>query len=889
MQNRLRWLCLLIVTVISSGLVVAQGRPGAGPANSSLDAERMKRVSALILRMTPEQKAAQMQDHAPAIPQLKIPEYGWWNEGLHGVAYAGKATNFPQAIGLAASWDTDLLHDIGEVISTEARAKHNEALRRGSHARFYGLTFWAPNVNIFRDPRWGRGQETYGEDPVLTSKLAVSFVRGMQGDNPDYLRVIATPKHFAVHSGPEQQRHRFDVRPTPRDLADTYLPAFRAAVTEGHAGSIMCAYNAVDGMPACANQTLLNNFLRRSWNFQGYVVSDCGAIDDIFGGHKFTADASTAVAAAIKAGTDLDCGHMYRHIPEAVKQKLVTETEVDQALQRLLMARIRLGILDGAEQGPYTSIPIAELDSPRNRAMALRAARESIVLLKNAGNLLPLSPAIRKLAVIGPAADYLASTKGNYAGTPSEPVVPLSAMRKQWGDSNILYSQGSAFVDGALLPIPRNFLRPVDSPGREGLTGEYFNNNDFTGKPVLVRTDPSAGFDFVDVSPGPGVEAQTFAARWTTWFTPPTPGKYRIGIHLGFCYECRQLVGYRMYLDEKLVLDSAAMSTQDEQSDASVPVEFADGSRHLIRVEYTRSKSGGQIDIVWQPPSEALIQQAVGAAQQSDAVVAFVGLSTNLEGEQMKVDLPGFSGGDRTSLDLPAAQHTLLESIARTGKPLIVVLLNGSALSVNWAKEYADAIVEAWYPGEEGGTAIAETLAGQNNPGGRLPVTFYKGVSDLPPFDDYRMQGRTYRFYSGEPLFPFGFGLSYTKFSYLDIRLSSRRLKAGDSLVAKVLVKNSGSREGDEVVQFYTKQTTKGGSQRPALKSFARVRLKPGEERWISASLSPRDLSVVDDGGTRRVLRGTYVVYAGGCQFGSDCPAGKVAPYRITTSTALQP
>jgi beta-glucosidase len=888
MHNGLRTLGLTMLLVFANGFAVAQSKSGEAVPDSR-SAELNREASALISRMTLEQKAAQMQDHAAALPELNIPEYGWWNEGLHGVANAGKATNFPQAIGLAATWDSELLHGIGEVVSIEARAKHNDAIRRGSHARFYGLTFWSPNVNIFRDPRWGRGQETYGEDPVLTSRLAVNFVRGLQGDNPDFFRVVATPKHFAVHSGPDQERHRFDVRPTPRDLEDTYLPAFRAAITEGQAGSIMCAYNSVNGVPACANQELLSNALRRAWSFKGYVVSDCGAIDDIFGGHKYKANAPEAVAVAIKAGTDLDCGHMYRHIPEAVHQNLLTETEVDESLRRLLIARMRLGILQGEERGPYASIPMTEVNSPQHRALALQAARESMVLLKNEGSLLPLSASVRRIAVIGPAADYIDSIKGNYSGTPTDPVVPLAGMRKQWGSSNVLYAQGSAFVNGALLPIPRNLLQPYASPGNEGITGEYFNNVDFSGSPVLVRTDPSSNFNFVDVSPGPGVESHTFAARWSTWFTPPAPGKYRIGIHLGFCYECRQLVGYRMYLDDKLVLDSAAMSTQDEQSDASVPVEFADRTRHLIRVEYTRNKSGGAIDIVWEPPAEALIQQAVEAAQKSDVVVAFVGLSTNLEGEEMKVDLPGFSGGDRTSLDLPNPQQELLERVAQTKKPLIVVLLNGSALSVNWAKKNAAAILEAWYPGEEGGTAIAETLSGKNNPAGRLPVTFYKGTSDLPPFDDYRMQGRTYLYFSGEPLFAFGSGMSYTKFSYSGIRLSTQRLKAGEQLVAKVLVKNSGTREGDEVVQFYTRSRAKSRTQRPVLKSFARVHLKPGESRWISTTFSERDLSSVDDSGVRQVLPGTYELYASGCQPDSNCTNAAIARYTITSSKILQP
>lgn len=882
MMNRSRLLGLLLYVLLASGLAVGQAATNS-PA-STLEVERQKAAASLVSRMTIEQKAAQMQDHAVALPELDIPEYGWWNEGLHGVANAGRATNFPQAIGLAATWDTELLHQVGEVVSIEARAKHNDAIKHGSHARFYGLTFWSPNVNIFRDPRWGRGQETYGEDPVLAGKLAVSFVRGLQGDDPDYLRVVATPKHFAVHSGPEQLRHKFDVLPTQRDLEDTYLPAFRAAITEGHAGSIMCAYNSVNGVPACANHALLNT-LRQSWGFQGYVVSDCGAIDDIFQGHKFKPDAPSAVAAAIEAGTDLDCGHMYRHIPEAIRQNLLREAEVDRSLQRLLTARMRLGILQGPERGPYAAIPMSEVGSPTHRALSLRAARESVVLLKNAGNLLPLPRSVRRIAVIGPAADYIASVKGNYAGTPLDPVLPLVGLRKRW---DVRYAQGSAFVDGALVPIPRNLLKPSGSPGAEGLTGEYFNNLDFSGKAVLVRTDPSANLDFGDVSPGPGVDAQTFAARWTTLFTPPARGKYRIGIHLGPCWDCKKLVGYRMYLDDKLVLDSAAMSTQDEQSDASVPAEFAEVSSHSIRIEYTRTKSGGQIDLVWQPPAEALIQQAVEAARQSEVVVVFVGLNTNLEGEEMKVDLPGFSGGDRTSLGLPTAQQNLLEAVAKTGKPLIVVLLNGSALAVNWAKQNANAILEAWYPGEEGGTAIAETLSGENNPAGRLPVTFYKDVSDLPSFEDYRMQGRTYRFFPGEPIFPFGFGLSYTNFSYQDLRLSAGRIKAGETLVAKVLVKNSGSREGDEVVQFYVRPHEGKGTQRAALKGLSRIHLKPGESQWVNAALNARDLSVVNESGTREILPGTYEIYAAGCQPDFGCANSKVSNYEIAGTVTLE-
>ena len=872
-KRRLPRQVLLLGMLFAGSQVLPQTPVQAdAPAEAALN----DHISHLLSLMTLEEKAAQMQDQAPAIPRLGIPAYGYWNEGLHGVAYSGYATNFPQAIGLAATWDTSLLRDIGQAISVEARAKHAEAIRHGSHARFYGLTFWAPNINIFRDPRWGRGQETYGEDPYLTSRLAVSFVAGMQGKDPAHPRVISTPKHFAVHSGPESLRHQFNVTPSAHDLEDTYLPAFRAVVTEAHAGSVMCAYNAVDGKPACTSDLLLKQHLRHAWRFDGYVVSDCGAIDDIFGGHRFTPDAASAAAAAVRTGTDLDCGHIYRHIPEAVKQGLLTEAQVDASVRRLFLARARLGNLDGPETGEYANIPFSEVNSDAHRELALRAARESIVLLKNANSTLPLHKGV-KIAVVGPAAEYLASVQGNYSGTPLNPVLPLNGMREAFGDANVEYAQGSTFVAGTMIPIARTALEPANSPGPHGLTGEYFNTLDFSGSPALVRTDEAPNFNFTEASPGPGVAARTFAVRWSGTFTPPAAGRYRLGIHLGACYACEDRVSYRLLLDNKVLLDSRHLPSGTDKDNASVPLEFTSSGPHKLLVEYTHREAGGQVDIVWEPPSEALLDQAMDAARGSDVVVAFVGLSTNLEGEEMKVALSGFSGGDRTTLDLPQTQQLLLEKLASTGKPLTVVLLNGSALAVNWANQHAAAILEAWYPGEQGGTAIADTLLGRNNPSGRLPVTFYKSADQLPPFDDYGMKGRTYRYFSGDPLFPFGYGLSYTSFSYSAPKLSTPSPHAGDALNVTVDVTNTGKTGGDEVAELYLLPVALETSPQKSLRAFERIHLETGQTKTVTFHLSERDLSFVDDKGRRAVRAGHYRIFVGGGQPGTGAPGREVS------------
>ncbi len=581
------------------------------------------RVDLLISRMTLEEKVGQMQDHAPAIPRLGIPKYDWWNEGLHGVAFAGTATNFPQVIGMAATFDTQLVHTMGVIDSTEARAKYDEAIRNNQHEQFFGLTFWAPNVNIFRDPRWGRGQETYGEDPFLTGRMAVAFVTGMQGDDPKYFRVVSTPKHYAVHSGPEPIRHQFNVDVSPHDLEDTYLPAFRAAVTEAHAQSVMCAYNAIDGAPACANTMLLRDHLRYAWHFDGYVVSDCAAVADIFTGHHYAPDMAHAAADAVKAGTDLECryqqGWAYPSLVDAVHQGLLPEADINTAVHRLFRARFELGMFDPPSSYAYGHIPFSTVNSPEHRRESLQAARESMVLLKNEDHILPLQPSVKSIAVIGPTAELVQSLQGNYNGPPPNPVYPVTGIEKRFGSAKIHYAQGSTLVEGFPIAIEHTALHPESGTG-DGLTGAYFNSNDLTGKPVLTRTDRNINFNWDKVVPVPGLERNNFSVRWTGTFTPPAPGDYQLGVRINYCYACENAEGFRLYLDGKLLLSSENQKTGERGGGAEATVHFADTNPHPIRLEYLHGTGSAGIDLAWQPPADVLRHQAVEAAQQSDVV-----------------------------------------------------------------------------------------------------------------------------------------------------------------------------------------------------------------------------------------------------------------------------
>ena len=821
-----------------------------------------KRVDDLVSRMTLEEKVSQMMNAAPPIQRLGIPAYEWWNEALHGVARAGHATVFPQAIGLAATWDTKLMHQVADVISTEARAKHHEFIRQNEHARYEGLTFWSPNINIFRDPRWGRGQETYGEDPYLTARLGVEFVKGLQGDDPKYFKVIATPKHYAVHSGPEPQRHSFDAKASERDMRETYLPAFRATIVEGKAYSVMCAYNRTNTEPCCANKQLMTDILRGEWKFGGYVVSDCGAIDDIYLRHKYLKTEGEASALAVKAGTDLTCGSEYRSLVQAVKDGLISEAEIDISVKRLMTARFRLGMFDPPEMVRYAQIPFSENDSTAHRELALQAARESMVLLKNDNHSLPLKKDLKTIAVIGPNADALEVLLGNYNGTPSKYVTPLAGIKNTVSPgTTVLYAPGTYKIGTTTMPIPASALSSNDKDSGSGLKGEYFNNRELKGAPVLVREDAAVNFEWGALSPSPELTPQAFSVRWTGKLTPTVSGRYS----LGFAGN-----GWiRIYVDGQLLVEE---SRNRRTKTVIKEIDLQTGRAYDLRLEYEEiGNPFGAARLIWAPPNgeKTLRDEALSNARQADAVVMFLGLSPLVEGEEMEVPFEGFLGGDRTDLALPKTQEQLLEEVAALGKPTVLVLLNGSALAVNWANNHVPAILDAWYPGEEGGAAIAEVLFGHYSPAGRLPVTFYKSVDQLPPFTDYSMQGRTYRYFKGDALYPFGFGLSYTDFKYDKLKLSTPRVSAGRDLTITALVTNAGDRPGDEVVQLYVSH--QGASVPVPIRSLAgiqRLFLKPGEKRTVTFNLAPEQMSVIDDQGRRIVEPGEFLISVGGKQPG---------------------
>jgi beta-glucosidase len=814
------------------------------------------RAASLVARMTLEEKAAQLGNDAPAIPRLNIPKYNWWNEGLHGVARAGYATVFPQAVGMAATWDEALMHDVGDVIATEFRAKYLATRAPDGGADWYrGLTVWSPNINIFRDPRWGRGQETYGEDPYLTSRIAINFIHGLQGDDATSYKTIATAKHFAVHSGPESNRHREDVHPSPHDLEDTYLPAFRATVTEGKVASVMCAYNAVNGIPACASDDLMEQRLRRAWGFKGFVVSDCGAAANIYRDDSlhYTKTPEQAVAASFSAGMDLICGD-YRNkmtteagpIVNAVRQGELKEAVVDRALVRLFEYRIRLGLLDQNPPQAYAGIKPTDNDTPAHRAVALKSAREAMVLLKNDG-LLPLKKTPKTIAVIGPNADSEDALVGNYNGQPSHPATVLAGIRARFPDAKVVYAPGTGLVGPAEPPVPDANLC-VDAACRTpGLKAEHFDGPDLAGTArSAVEKNARAAWQ---------EGGHNASARWTGYLKAPRSGDYSL----------RYLsnAGYRVWIDGKLAVD--AWDVTDSPSIEAGKAKLQAGKAVPIRIEAVQRGARGDQKLVWSTPVDAG-REAVDLARRADLVVFVAGLSANLEGEELKLQVPGFAGGDRTSLDLPAPQERLLEQVVGAGKPTVLVLMSGSALSVNWADKHVPAIVQAWYPGGEGGHAVAGLIAGDYSPAGRLPVTFYRGVEGLPAFTDYRMDGRTYRYFKGDVLYPFGHGLSYTTFRYGTPALSAASVAAGSPVNVDVEVANTGKRDGDEVVQLYVAKP--GDAANPTLAGFRRIHLKAGERKRVTLALDARALSQVDAAGARKVVPGAYTVYLGGGQPG---------------------
>ena len=829
-----------------------------------------ERAEDLVSRMTLTEKASQLVNQARAIPRLHVPAYDWWSEALHGVAVNG-TTEFPEPIGLGATFDTPAIHEMATDIGIEGRIVHAESMHDGGSTIFHGLDFWAPNVNIFRDPRWGRGQETYGEDPFLTARMAVAFVTGMQGDNPRYFRVIATPKHFDVHSGPEPTRHFADVDVSRHDEVDTYLPAFRAAIVQGHAGSVMCAYNAINGQPACANEFLLDKELRGAWGFQGYVVSDCGAVIDIFTGHHYRPTQAQSSAISVERGMDNECVDFitkvtgdedYKPFIDAVQQGYLSESAMDQALVRLFTARIKLGMFDPPGTDPYSKIDESQLNSPAHRALALKIAEESMVLLKNDG-VLPLKPTIRRIAVVGPLADQTQVLLGNYSGTPTHTVTLLEGLKAEFPNAQITFVPGTQFLRNNGTPVPESLLTTPD--GRPGLEAEYSVGNrdmDEGQRPAPLVTRVEAGADLQAGNVPAQVRGHGFYVRWTGFLNPPETGDYRIGI--------RENGFGGVNIDGEDLTN--VFSTSGAAEDMGM-MHLEQGERVKLTVTYgTMSGKDPVAQLVWQKVNNAPSPEAIEAAKKADVVIAAVGLTSQLESEESAVHEPGFLGGDRTSINLPEPEEALLHAVAATGKPLVVVLMNGSALAVNWANEYANAILEAWYSGEEGGTAIAKTLAGENDPGGRLPVTFYKSINQLPNFSDYSMENRTYRYFTGKPLYPFGYGLSYTKFSYSDLTLPQNDIAAGDPLRAEVTVTNTGHVAGDEVVQLYLKFPDVAGAPRIALRGFRRVHLEAGASQKVSFELQRRDLSMVTEYGNPIVAQGDYTISIGGGQPDTGVP-----------------
>ncbi|MCJ7623864.1 MAG: glycoside hydrolase family 3 C-terminal domain-containing protein [Anaerolineaceae bacterium] len=815
------------------------------------------RVDDLVSRMTLEEKISQMVFNAPAIERLNIPKYNWWNEGLHGVGRAGLATVFPQAIGLAATWNPDLIFRVATAISDEARAKHHEAARRGIREIYSGLTFWSPNINIFRDPRWGRGQETYGEDPYLTAKLGVAFIKGLQGDDPQYWKLVATPKHYAVHSGPDLGRHGFDAKANEQDMLETYLPAFEACIKEARAASIMGAYNRTNGEPCCASPTLLQKILRTEWGFGGFVVSDCGAIRDIYAHHKVVGSLAEAAAISVKNGCDLNCGSVYMALIDAVDQGLITEREIDLSVNRLFTARFRLGMFDPSDHVPYAQVPYEVIDSVEHRSLALKAARESIVLLKNENNLLPLRKDIASIAVIGPNADDARVLLGNYNGTPEIAVTPLAGIRgKVSSSTEVNFAPGCGITTDRppMQIIPSSYLRTSEDAAHEkGLRADYYANPDFEGTPGISQVNREINFTWKDTTPLTGQWGDNFSVRWDGFLVPPVSGTYLIGIS--------GHNEYRLFLDGDLIAEHqnihhAVLKSKDVKLEA--------GHAYKIQLEYVNRGLDPQVHLLWSIPGVDHKSVALEAVKKSDVAIVALGLSPLVEGEEMPVDLDGFAGGDRTDIKLPKVQEDLLKEIHALGKPVILVLLNGGALAVSWAAENIPAIIEAWYPGQAGGEAIAEVLFGDYNPAGKLPVTYYKSLDDLPPFEDYNMQNRTYRYFKEEALFPFGYGLSYTDFQFDNLHIDQPEVKMGGSVAISVAITNTGEREGDEVVQLYTRYLD-AADQRPIkeLKGFKRLALQPEECKTVTFSLHTSQLGTYNGAAQLTVQPGIIEIMVG--------------------------
>ncbi len=844
--------------IIASVLVVFScSRSARYPyQNTGLDFET--RAADLVSRMTLEEKVSQLTHYADSIERLGIPMYNWWNECLHGVARAGKATVFPQAIGMAATFDRSLMYRMADITSTEARAKHDDFVSRGKRGMYQGLTFWSPNINIFRDPRWGRGHETYGEDPYLTGEMGVQFIRGLQGDDPRYLKVVATSKHYAVHSGPEPLRHEFDAVVSTRDFRDTYLPAFKKTVEEGHVYSVMCAYNRYMGEPCCASVPLQEEILRDELGFKGYIVSDCGAIRDFHTGHNVVETSEEAAALGVMGGTDLNCGNHYESLVRAVEQGLIGEAEVDTAVMRLMMARMKLGMFDPPEMVPWTGYPIDTVACDRHRGVALEMARKSIVLLKNEQGALPLSRSMERMAVIGPNADNVDAQYANYNGTAVDPVSVLEGIRSRLdGIAEVRYAQGSRHHEGMpfLVPVPGEVLFSGADGSESGLEGAYFGNLEASGTPLHTRVDPEVDVYWWDgLPPLEQLVDDHYSVRWSGYLVPRRSGTHAIGVngkYVTLVFEGDTLIRHHNIHHPNKIYRQ---------------LELQAGKAYEIGLTLEDVHGDTPCSLIWEEPGLPLLSEAIRTARWADHVVLVLGLTAQLEGEEMRgLNLEGFSGGDRTSIQLPAVQKQLIRSVAATGKPFTVVLMTGSAISFPREQQLSPAILQAWYGGEAAGLAVADVLFGDYNPAGRLPVSFYRSVEDIPPFGEYAMEGRTYRYYDGEVLYPFGHGLSYSTYRFDNLILEKEEISSAEEITVSVDVTNEGPLDGEEVVQIYIRYPESGTMQPlKELRGFERVSIKAGQTLVVTMKLGPDELARFNEKtGDYRVEPGTYQVLAG--------------------------
>lgn len=817
------------------------------------------RVNDLVSRLTLEEKVGQMLNAAPAIERLGIPSYDWWNEVLHGVARTPyKVTVYPQAIGMAATFDTVSLKRMADYSALEGRAIYNKAIEDGrSGQRYVGLTYWTPNINIFRDPRWGRGQETYGEDPFLTAMLGRAFVRGLQGDDPKYLKAAACAKHYAVHSGPEPERHVFNATPSNYDLWDTYLPAFEELVKNADVAGVMCAYNAFRGQPCCGSDTLMQDILRNQWKFTGYVTSDCWAIDDFFKNHKTHPDAASASADAVMHGTDLDCGtDAYKALVQAVKNGQIEEKQIDVSVKRLFTIRFKLGMFDPAAMVAYARTPASVLESAPHKAHALKMARQAMVLLKNENNTLPLRKDLKKIAVIGPNADNAIAVLGNYNGQPSEVVTALQGIRDKVGPgTEVVFERASTFTRDTLL-VYTDISSQLSINGKQGVKAEYFNNKELNGTPVATRQEKGINNAWQEGETVVGsMKAYDFSARYTTDYTADKTGY--------ITFEVEGDDGYRLLVDGKEQLNAW---TRNRWGAKTFKLQTQAGKSHRMVLEYVQEGGKALINLRAGNMAKTDFKALANRVKDADAIIYVGGISPQLEGEEMKVDEPGFDGGDRTTILLPQVQTETMKALKATGKPVVFVMMTGSAIAMPWEAENLPAVVNAWYAGQSAGTAIADVLFGDYNPAGRLPVTFYKSDKDLPPFGDYSMEGRTYRYFKGQPLYSFGYGLSYTTFKYDQLK-SPAAAALNSPVTVSVRVTNTGKRDGEEVVQLYTSRELTGyRTPIRALKGFQRISLKQGESKVVTFTLRPQELTVVDESGNVKQVPGQVLVHVGGSQ-----------------------